>query len=87
MKEMYEGGRHSCICIYAHKGIISSVKRVQFVSDRMSYKILRGDWCDIIVLNIYAPTKDKIDYVKDSFYEELQCPSWQGRHFQANNWE
>jgi exonuclease III len=38
----------------------------------MSYIILRGRWCDIIVLNNYAPTKDKIDDVKDWFYEELE---------------
>jgi hypothetical protein len=28
-----------------HKRIISAVKRVDFVSDRMSYIILRGRWC------------------------------------------
>jgi exonuclease III len=38
----------------------------------MSYIILRGHWFHIIVLNIHAPTEDKIDYVKDSFYEELE---------------
>jgi hypothetical protein len=27
-----------------HKRIISTVKRVEFVSDRMSYIILRGRW-------------------------------------------
>jgi hypothetical protein len=43
---------------------------VEFVSDRMSYIILRGRWCDIIVLNIPAPTEDITDDVKDSFYEE-----------------
>jgi hypothetical protein len=53
----------------------------------MSYKILIGGWCDIIVLNIHATTEDKIGDVKDSFYEQLQCQSWQGRRFQANNWE
>jgi hypothetical protein len=30
---------------FVHKRIISSVKRVEFVSDRMSYIILRGCWC------------------------------------------
>jgi hypothetical protein len=48
---------------FIHKRIILVVKRVQFVSDRM-YIILRGHWCDIIVPNINAPTKDKIDDVK-----------------------
>jgi hypothetical protein len=45
--------------------------RVEFVSDRMSYIILRGRWCNIIVLNVHAPCEDKSDDVKDSFYEEL----------------
>jgi hypothetical protein len=55
-----------------HKRIVSAVKRVQFVSDRMSYIILRGGWCHIIVLNVHAPTEYKTDDVKDSFYEELE---------------
>jgi hypothetical protein len=55
-----------------HKRIISSVKRVEFVSDRLSYIILRGRWCDIIVLNVHVPTEDNTSDVKDSFYEELE---------------
>jgi hypothetical protein len=38
----------------------------------MSYITLRGRWFHIIVLNVHAPTEDKINYVKDSFYEELE---------------
>jgi hypothetical protein len=30
---------------FCGKGIISAVKRVESVSDRMSYIILRGRWC------------------------------------------
>jgi hypothetical protein len=37
----------------------------------MSYIILRGCWFHII-LNVHAPTKDKINDVKESFYEELE---------------
>jgi hypothetical protein len=51
--------------------ITSALKRVEFVSDRMSYIILRGRWCRIIVLDVRAPTEDKTDDVKDSFYEKL----------------
>jgi hypothetical protein len=51
---------------------MSAVKRVEFVSDRMLYIILRGRWCHIIVLNVHAPTEDKTDDVKDSLYEELE---------------
>jgi hypothetical protein len=39
----------------------------------MSYTILRGCWRHIIVLNVHAPTEDKIDGVKDNLYEELEC--------------
>jgi hypothetical protein len=38
----------------------------------MSYIILRGHWCDIIILNVHAPTEDKTDDMKDRFYEELE---------------
>jgi hypothetical protein len=58
--------------LFEHKRIISAVKRVEFVSDRMSYIILRGSWFHTIVLIVHAPTEDKIDDVKDSFYEELE---------------
>jgi hypothetical protein len=46
-----------------YKRIISAVKRVKFVSVRISH---------IIFLNVHAPTEDKTDDVKDSFYEELE---------------
>jgi hypothetical protein len=55
-----------------HNRIISEVKRVEFVNDRMSYIILKGCWCDIIVLNVHDPTEDKDDILKDSFYEEQE---------------
>jgi hypothetical protein len=58
--------------LFVHKIIIPAVKKVEFVSDRMSYIRLRGRWCNIIVLNIHAPAEDKIDDVKDRFYEELE---------------
>jgi hypothetical protein len=55
------------------KKIISAVRRVEFVSDRMSYIILRSRWCNIIVVNVHAPYEDMSDDIKDSFYEELGC--------------
>jgi hypothetical protein len=41
-----------------HKRIISVIKRVEFDSDKMSYIILRGRWCHIILLNVHAPAED-----------------------------
>jgi hypothetical protein len=38
----------------------------------MAYIILAGRWSHIIVLNVHAPTEDKTDDVKDSFYKELE---------------
>jgi hypothetical protein len=38
----------------------------------MAYIILRGRWCDVIFLNVHAPTEDKILDVKDSFDEILE---------------
>jgi exonuclease III len=55
---------------FVHQRIVSAIKRAEFVNDRMSYIMLRGRWCDIIVLNAHAPTEEKGDVSKDSFYEE-----------------
>jgi exonuclease III len=38
----------------------------------MPYIILRSRWFDIIILDVQAPTEDKYDHTKDSFYEELE---------------
>jgi hypothetical protein len=57
---------------FLHNRIISAVKRVEFLSDRMSHITQKGRWCDIVVLNVHAPTEDKDDVIKDSFYEELE---------------
>jgi hypothetical protein len=56
---------------FVHKRIISAVRRVEFVSDRMSYTILRGRWCNIIVVNVHTPCEDMSNDIKDRFYEEL----------------
>ena len=38
----------------------------------MSYIVLRGRWNNIIVLNAHAPSEEKCNVSKDSFYEELE---------------
>jgi hypothetical protein len=57
---------------FVHRIIIAAVKKVKFVSNRISYKILRGRWCHIIVLNVNLPIEDKTDDMKESFYKELE---------------
>ena len=49
--------------------MVSAVKIVEFVSDRMSYIVLRGRWCKIIVLNMHPPSQEKSDDSKDSFFK------------------
>jgi hypothetical protein len=66
---------------FVHNRIISAVKRVEFVSDRMLYITLKGRWCDIIVLNVHALTEDKDDDIKDSFYKELELVFDQFRRY------
>jgi hypothetical protein len=58
--------------VFVHTRITSADKRVDFVKDRMSYIILRGRWFHIVVLNVHAPTEDKIGDMKDSFYVGLE---------------
>ena len=48
------------------------MKRVEFVSGRLSYIVLRGRWRNIIVVNVHAPSEEKSDEAKDSFCEELE---------------
>jgi len=57
---------------FVNQRIASALKRVEFVSDRVSYIVVRGRCCNIIVLNVHAPSKEKSDESKDSFYEDLE---------------
>jgi len=45
---------------FVHHRIVSAVKRVEFVSDRLSYIVLRGHWHNIIVVNVHAPSEEKL---------------------------
>jgi len=57
---------------FVHHRMVSAVKRVEFVSDRMSYIVLRGRWCSIIVLNVHASSEVESYDFKDMFYMELE---------------
>ena len=57
---------------FVHHRIVSALKRVEFVMERVLYIILRGRWCNIIVLNVHALSEEKSDNSGDSFCEELE---------------
>jgi exonuclease III len=64
---------HQCgTGFFVHQRIVPAAKKVEFVSDRTSYIVLRGCWFNIIVLNAHAPTEEKNDDSKNRFYEELE---------------
>jgi hypothetical protein len=63
------GYHHLGTGFFVRKRIELAVRRVEFISDRVSYIILRGRWCNIILFNVHAPCIDKGDVVKDSFYD------------------
>jgi len=44
---------------FVHHRILSAVKRAEAVSDGVSYRVLRGHWCNI-VLNMHAPSEEKV---------------------------
>jgi len=45
---------------------------MEFVSDRVSYTVLRGRWCYTSFLNMHAPSEKKSDDSKDSCCNELE---------------
>ena len=63
---------HNLGTIFLYIRRVSAVKKVEFVSDRVSYIVLRGRWCNIIVLNMHAPSQEKSDDSKDNFNDELE---------------
>jgi hypothetical protein len=58
--------------LLAHQRILSVVDSIQLVSNMTSHTVLRGHWCDNIVLKTHPSTKDKSDNSKHSSYEELE---------------
>ena len=57
---------------FVHRRLVSAVKRIEFVSDRLSYIVLKGRWPHIVVVNVHAPSEEKSEELQDSFYEELE---------------
>jgi len=62
----------NCKQDFVHQRIVSAVKRAEFVSDGMSYIVLGGHWCHIIVLHPHVSTEEKSDDSKGQFNEKLE---------------
>jgi len=53
--------------LFVHHRIISAVIRAVCVRYWMSYIVLSGSCCNIIVLNVHAPSEEKSDDSKTAF--------------------
>jgi hypothetical protein len=51
---------------------MSAVKKVDFISDKMSYIVMRGSWFNIFVLSVHVTSEEENDVSKGSFYEKLE---------------
>jgi len=58
--------------IFVRHRIVLAVKKLEFVSDRMLYIVLRGRWYNIIVLNVHVSSEEKSNDSKDRFYEGIR---------------
>ena len=58
--------------VFVHRRLVSAVKRIEFVRDRLSYIVLKGHWLHIIVVNVLAPSEEESKELKDNFYEEIE---------------
>ena len=47
------------------------VTTVEFVSERVSYIVMRCRWCNIIVLNVHAPSEEKSDESKEELEQDF----------------
>ena len=50
---------------FVHKRIVSSLKRLELISYRMTYTVLPVCWCNIIVLNAYVPMIQKTVFMRN----------------------
>jgi len=50
--------------LFVHRRIVSVVRGVEFVRDRVTYIVLRSRWRNIIVVNVHTPSEEKSDESK-----------------------
>jgi exonuclease III len=66
-------GRHeNGVGFMINEKILHNTKSFTPVNDRICYIKISGRHFDLILINCYAPTKDKADDIKEKFYDELE---------------
>ena len=60
---------------FVHHRIVSAVKRVEFVSERMSYTVLRGRRVNIFIINLYM-LRSKIEKAQWAEKKPQRVVAW-----------
>ena len=47
---------------------------MKFITECVSCTMLKGEWCDSIVVNVPVPSEEKDDDIKDNFFL-IECLS------------
>jgi len=55
-----------------HKDLVPAVKEFKDINPRMSVLTIEAQWFDISFVNVHAPTEDKSQDEKETFYEQLE---------------
>jgi exonuclease III len=63
---------HAGTGFLTQKATISEVLGFEPISERICKLRIKGKFHSITLINVYAPTEDKEEDVKEQFYEELQ---------------
>ncbi|VVC33729.1 Endonuclease/exonuclease/phosphatase [Cinara cedri] len=55
-----------------HKDLVPVVKEFKDINPRISMLTIEAQWFDISFMNVHAPTEDKSQDEKETFYEQLE---------------
>jgi hypothetical protein len=55
-----------------HRIVSAAVKRIELVSDRLPYIVLKVRWGNFIVWNVHVRSEERRNDSKDRFYDKLE---------------
>ncbi|KAL4096954.1 hypothetical protein QTP88_021820 [Uroleucon formosanum] len=55
-----------------HKSLVPAIKEFRDVNPRISVLTIRAQWFDVSLISVHAPTEDKPQEEKETFYDDLE---------------